>query len=175
MQPETSQPETSKPEFYQRMCAQLQELLKGETNLTANAANTAALLFHSLPDVNWVGFYLAEGEELVLGPFQGKPACSRIPFGQGVCGTVAKSGETLVVPDVEAFPGHIACDAASRSELVVPLWNWGKFLGVLDIDSTLQGRFDDEDVEGIESAVAIFLSAQPTGSLPDLSGSGMTS
>ena len=167
MQPTSPSP---KPELYQQICAQLQQLLKGESNLVANSANTAALLFHSLPDVNWVGFYFVEGEELVLGPFQGKPGCTRIPFGKGVCRTVAATGESLIVPDVSQFPGHIVCDAASRSELVAPLWNWGKFLGVLDVDSPSLARFDDDDLEGIESAIAIYLSAQSTGRLPDLTG-----
>ncbi len=168
-------PATSKPEFYQQICAQLQELLKAESNFIANASNTAALLFHSLPDVNWVGFYLAEGEELILGPFQGKTACTRIHFGQGVCGSVARTGESIIVPDVSQFAGHIVCDTASRSELAAPLWNWGKFIGVLDIDSPSLNRFDEDDQEGIESAIAIFLSAQPTGPLPDLTGNAITS
>lgn len=172
--PTPGQSTTSKPEFYQQICAQLQELLKNESNLIANAANTVALLFHSLPDVNWVGFYLADGDQLVLGPFQGKPACVRIPFGKGVCGTVAQSGESLIVPDVSQFSGHIACDSASRSELVAPLWNWGKFIGVLDLDSPLLNRFDEDDREGIESAAAIFLSSTATGSLPDLNSNAIT-
>lgn len=176
MQPPTSLPfSAQKAEFYQQLCAQLQELLKGESNFIANAANTVALLFHSLPDVNWVGFYLAEGEELILGPFQGKPACVRIRFGKGVCGTVARTGESLIVPDVNEFPGHIVCDTASRSEIVAPLWNWGKFIGVLDVDSPLINRFDEDDQEGLESAMAVFLSAQPTGPLPDLTGNAIAS
>src|SRR6185437_4677939 len=118
----------SKYAIYQQICEQLQELLGGETNFVANAANTSALLFQSLKDVNWVGFYIAEGQELVLGPFQGKPACVRIPFGKGVCGKAAAEGKTIVVPDVNRFSGHVACDAASRSEIVVPLLNWGKLL-----------------------------------------------
>ena len=111
---------TSKQATYQRICEQLQELLGGETDLVANAANTAAFLYRAIPDVNWVGFYLTKQRQLVLGPFQGNPACARIAFGQGVCGTAALKQETVVVPDVEAFPGHIACDTASRSEIVVP-------------------------------------------------------
>lgn len=172
--PTPQPPAGAKPEFYQQICSQLQELLKGESNLIANAANTAALLYHSLPDVNWVGFYLADSDELVLGPFQGKPACVRIPFGKGVCGSVAQTGESIIVPDVTQFSGHITCDPASRSELVAPLWNWGKFIGVLDIDSPLLNRFDEDDREGIESAVAIFLSFAATGSLPDLNSNAIT-
>lgn len=160
---------SSKAESYQQICQQLEELLRNEGDFVANAANTSALLFHSLPDVNWVGFYIAQGEELVLGPFQGKPACVRIPFGKGVCGSAAARGETVVVPDVSKFPGHIACDTASQSEIVVPLLNWGTVLGVLDIDSASLNRFDEEDREGIESVVAVFLASQPTNDLPDLS------
>jgi len=145
------------------------ELLGDEKNFVANAANTTALLYQMLPDVNWVGFYLAEGKELVLGPFQGKPACVRIPFGKGVCGTAAAQRKTLVVPDVSRFRGHIACDSASRSEIVVPLLNWGKVLGVLDIDSASLDRFDEEDREGLESVVSVFLAAESTNDLPDLS------
>jgi L-methionine (R)-S-oxide reductase len=161
---------TSKVELYQEICSQLQELLGDEPNLIANAANTAALLYHSLPDVSWAGFYFAQRKELVLGPFQGKPACVRIRFGEGVCGTAAKTRESIIVPDVNEFPGHIACDTASRSEIVIPLLNWGKFLGVLDIDSPSVGRFDDEDREGLESVAAVFLSGQVTEDLPDLAG-----
>jgi GAF domain-containing protein len=163
------QPGQSKYALYQSICEQLQELVAGETNFVANAANTSALLFHSLPDVNWVGFYIAEGEELVLGPFQGKPACVRIPFGKGVCGAAALNQETQVVHDVDKFPGHIVCDSTSRSEIVVPLLNWGRVLGVLDIDSASLNRFDEEDEEGLESVVSIFLSSQTTNDLPDLS------
>lgn len=160
---------TSKSALYRRLCAELQELLGDEQNFIANAANTSALLFHSLPDVNWAGFYLAEGKELVLGPFQGKPACVRIPFGKGVCGTAAEKRETLVVPDVNRFSGHIACDPASRSEIAVPLLNWGKLLGVLDLDSTKFERFDEDDRDGLESIASIFVASQATNDLPDLS------
>ncbi len=159
----------SKVESYQQICRQLQELLGNERDFVANAANTAALLYQSLPDVNWVGFYIAQGDELVLGPFQGKPACVRIPFGKGVCGASAATGDTLVVPDVSKFAGHIACDTVSQSEIVVPLLNWGKLLGVLDIDSASLNRFDEEDQEGIESIVSVFLASQVTNDLPDLS------
>jgi L-methionine (R)-S-oxide reductase len=163
------EPGTSKNQLYQQVCEQLSELLGDETNFVANAANTSALLFQSSPDVLWVGFYIAEGKELVLGPFQGKPACSRLPFGKGVCGTAAAKRKTVVVPDVTRFSGHIACDIASRSEIVVPLLNWGKVLGVLDIDSATANRFDDDDREGIESVVAVFLASQATNDMPDLS------
>lgn len=163
------EPAQNKYALYQQICEQLQELLRDETNFVANAANTCALLYQSLPNVNWVGFYIAEGKQLVLGPFQGKPACVRIPFGKGVCGTAAAKRKTIVVPDVNRFPGHIACDSASQSEIVVPLLNWGKLLGVLDIDSASRERFDEDDSEGLESVVSVFLSSQPTNDLPDLS------
>jgi L-methionine (R)-S-oxide reductase len=163
------EPGTSKNQLYQQICEQLSELLGDEKNFIANAANTSALLFQSLPDVLWVGFYIAEGKELVLGPFQGKPACARLPFGKGVCGTAAAKRKTVVVPDVNRFSGHIACDIASQSEIVVPLLNWGKVLGVLDIDSATANRFDDDDREGIESVVAVFLASQVTNDMPDLS------
>lgn len=172
---ERVEPAKSKIVFYQQICEQLQELLGNETNFVANAANTSALLFQLLPDVNWVGFYIAEGQELVLGPFQGKPACVRLPFGKGVCGTAAQQQETLIVPDVDRFPGHIACDSASRSEIVVPLLNWGRVLGVLDIDSASLNRFDEEDQEGLESVASVFLHSQTTNDLPDLSGAGVDS
>ncbi|MBV9303701.1 MAG: GAF domain-containing protein [Acidobacteriaceae bacterium] len=163
------EPGTSKNELYQQICEQLSELLGDEKNFVANAANTSALLFQSLPDVNWVGFYVAEGRELVLGPFQGKPACVRIRFGKGVCGTAASQQKTLIVPDVSRFPGHIVCDPASQSEIAVPLLNWGKLLGVLDIDSASVNRFDDEDRDGLESIGAVFLASQATNDMPDLS------
>jgi GAF domain-containing protein len=161
-----------KSEVYRQICEALQALLGEETSFVANAANTVALLFHSLQDVNWAGFYMAQGEELVLGPFQGKPACARIPFGKGVCGTAAAEQRTIVVPDVDSFPGHIVCDAASKSEIVVPLLNWGNLVGVLDIDSANPNRFDEEDCEGIESIVSVFLASLATEDLPDLSDSG---
>ncbi|HMF75285.1 MAG TPA: GAF domain-containing protein [Bryobacteraceae bacterium] len=158
-----------KAALYQNVCEQLHHLLGKETHFVANAANTSALLFKLLPDVNWVGFYIADGQQLVLGPFQGNPACSRIPLGSGVCGTAAAKCETIVVPDVQAFPGHIVCDIEARSEIVVPLLNWGKLLGVIDIDSASLNRFDEEDAEGLESVVAVFLASQLTHNLPDLS------
>ena len=160
--------------LYQRVCEQLQELLGDEKDFVANAANTSALLFQQLPDINWVGFYIAEGRELVLGPFQGKPACARIPFAKGVCGTAASKRKTIVVPDVNAFPGHIFCDLASRSEIVSPLLNWGKLIGVLDIDSASVDRFDEDDKEGVESIVAVFLASQVTNDMPDLSEESAT-
>lgn len=155
--------------FYQHLCEQLEQLLGDEKNLVANAANTCALLFQVLPDVNWVGFYMAENRELVLGPFQGKPACVRIPFGKGVCGAAAAERRTMLVSDVSAFPGHIVCDPAARSEIVAPLLNWGNLLGVLDIDSASLNRFDEDDREGIESLVSVFVASQATNDLPDLS------
>src|SRR5688500_6959198 len=142
---------------YERLCAELAALLAGERDLIANAANTAALLFDALPDLNWAGFYLLNGGELIVGPFQGKPACVRIALGSGVCGTAAAKRATLVVPDVHAFPGHIACDAASRSEIVVPLILGENLLGVLDIDSPRLARFDAEDQRGIERLAEIFV------------------
>jgi L-methionine (R)-S-oxide reductase len=165
----TAEPRSAKYALYQDICEQLQLLLGSEKNFVANAANTSALLFDRLPDVNWVGFYIAEGDELVLGPFQGKPACVRIRMGNGVCGAAAAQRKTIVVPNVDAFPGHIVCDVASRSEIVTPLLNWGRLVGVLDIDSASLNRFDDEDKEGIESVAAVFLASQATNDLPDLS------
>ena len=148
---------------YGSLADELSGLLAGEQDLVANAANTAALLFDALPDINWAGFYFLrarEGDsELVVGPFQGKPACVRIPLGKGVCGTAAATRKTVVVRDVHEFPGHIACDAASQSEIVVPLIKSDTLLGVLDIDSPLLARFDDADRRGIERLAAIFVAA----------------
>lgn len=127
------------------LCENLKSLIEGETDALANLSNGAALLYHSLDSINWAGFYLHKENQLILGPFQGKPACIRIPLGRGVCGTAAESRETVVVPDVHLFPGHIACDGASRSEIVVPLVKNGLLLGVLDIDSPVRARFSDED------------------------------
>ena len=152
---------------YPQLCEKLGALLGSETDFSANAANTASLLFLSLPDVNWVGFYRAVDNELILGPFQGKPACTRIQIGKGVCGTAALTGETVMVPDVDQFPGHIACDTASRSEIVVPLVNWGKLLGVLDVDSASLNRFSEEDREGLECLASMFVSSIITDDLPD--------
>jgi GAF domain-containing protein len=174
-----------RPALYRDLSGQLAALLAGETDLIANAANMAALTYHGLPDLNWAGFYFAraangsltlpdprprtgEGREddggrpeLVLGPFQGKPACVRIAWGRGVCGTAAARGTSVLVPDVHEFPGHIACDAASRSELVVPLVAGGRVVGVFDLDSPNVARFDDCDRAGIERLVAILLDAHP--------------
>ena len=133
----------------------------------ANAANTAALIYRSVPDINWAGFYFRRDKDLVLGPFQGAPACTRIRIGNGVCGTAAATGETVIVEDVTKFEGHIVCDPASQSEIVVPLLNWGHLFGVLDLDSATLGRFDEDDQDGLEALMAIFLSAQKTDDLPD--------
>ncbi len=162
-------PNSPKSALYGQICEQLHELLGEERDFVANAANTSALLFQSLPDVNWAGFYIAQGGELVLGPFQGKPACVRIPFGSGVCGAAAAERKTMVVQDVSQFAGHIACDVASQSEIVIPLLNWGRLLGVLDIDSAKVNRFDEDDKEGLESVVSVFLASQTTNDLPDFS------
>jgi L-methionine (R)-S-oxide reductase len=149
-------PDYRDPDFYPSLATQARALLAGETDAVANAANLAALLFNALPRINWAGFYFLREGELVLGPFQGLPACVRIPLGRGVCGTAAQSGETLRVEDVHAFPGHIACDAASRSEIVIPLFSAGTVMGVLDIDSPEPGRFDARDQEGIEALARAF-------------------
>ncbi|MFS8044624.1 GAF domain-containing protein [Rhizobium sp. BR 314] len=150
----------SKPEFYCELAGQLQALLAGEKDAIANAANTSALIFQMLPDLNWAGFYfLQAADELVLGPFQGKPACVRIAVGRGVCGTAVEKAESILVEDVHAFPGHIACDAASRSELVVPLFRDGRVIGVIDLDSPIAGRFDRDDQAGIEALAAIYVTA----------------
>ncbi len=146
-----------KAEDYRELNVQLATLYAGERDALANAANMSALLYQSLPDLNWAGFYFLQGNELVLGPFQGKVACVRIPLGRGVCGTAAQRRETLVVPDVHAFPGHIACDAASRSEIVVPLIENDRLLGVLDLDSPRVARFDSEDALGLRAAVEVFV------------------
>ena len=147
----------TKGETYAELAAQLRALVEGEDDFIANAANFSALLFHALPDLNWAGFYLLKGGELVLGPFQGKPACVRIPVGSGVCGTAAAARKTVVVPNVHEFPGHIACDSASNSEVVVPLVRGGELLGVLDLDSPSLGRFDREDARGLEALAAVLL------------------
>ncbi len=141
--------------LYRDLAEELNALLTGEADRTANAANAAAAIYHSLPALNWAGFYFLRGDELVLGPFQGKPACVRIPMGKGVCGTAAIERRSILVPDVEAFPGHIACDSASRSELVIPLLDGERLLGVLDMDSPDLARFDTEDQAGCEALAAI--------------------
>ncbi len=149
---------------YASLSGELDGLLKGERDLVANAANTSALLFDALPNINWVGFYfLRANDELIVGPFQGKPACVRIPLGKGVCGTAAAARKTLVVPDVHEFPGHIACDAASQSEIVIPLMKEDVLLGVLDIDSPVIGRFDESDRRGLERLTAIFIRSLSAG------------
>lgn len=150
---------TDKPGLYRELAVQLEALLRGERDPVANAANMSALLFHSLPDLNWAGFYLMRDGMLVLGPFQGKPACVRIPVGRGVCGAAVVRRESVLVEDVHAFPGHIACDAASRSELVVPLLRDGAVLGVIDLDSPRPARFTPEDQAGIEALARIYLAA----------------
>ena len=132
-------------------------MLAGERDATANAANLAALVFHTLPDLNWAGFYWMKDGELVLGPFQGKPACVRIALGQGVCGTAARERRPVVVADVRAFPGHIACDSSSESEVVVPVMHAGRVLGVLDLDSPRKARFDAADARALESLAALFV------------------
>ncbi|WP_297991574.1 GAF domain-containing protein [Anoxybacillus sp.] len=143
----------TKEENYALVIEQLQALISDEKNVIANLANAAALLNYFLHDINWVGFYVAEGNELVLGPFQGLPACVRIPFGKGVCGTAANEKRTVRVADVHAFPGHIACDAASQSEIVVPMIKNGRVIGVLDIDSPMKNRFDEVDEQYLERFV----------------------
>lgn len=148
---------------YTRLAAELVGLLSGESDFMANAANTAALIFDALPDLNWAGFYFLKEGELVVGPFQGKPACVRIALGKGVCGTAAVERKTIVVPDVDAFPGHIACDSASRSEIVVPLIADGKLVGVLDIDSPRLSRFDEGDARGLARIAAVFLESVRVG------------
>jgi L-methionine (R)-S-oxide reductase len=150
-----------KPTLYEELAQQLGGLLEGESDFIANAANMAALIFNGLPDLNWAGFYLMKEDELVLGPFQGKPACVRIAVGKGVCGTAVARRESILVEDVEAFPGHIACDAASRSELVVPLIRDGVVFGVLDLDAPFPARFDAVDQAGCEKLVEIFLVHAP--------------
>lgn len=144
-----------KTEFYAEVNTQLDHLLAGEPDWLANLANAASLLYLQMENVNWAGFYLWRDEQLILGPFMGKPACVRIPLGKGVCGTAAEKRETVVVPDVHSFPGHIACDAASRSEIVVPIVVGDRLIGVLDIDAPVPERFDEEDRVHLEQFVAI--------------------
>jgi GAF domain-containing protein len=146
-------------EFYQELAQQLEGLLAGERDMIANAANVAALIFTTIPDLNWAGFYFLRGDTLILGPFQGRPACVRIAVGRGVCGTAVERRQTLRVEDVDVFPGHIACDVASRSELVVPLIRDGAVIGVLDLDSPHPGRFGADDQAGIERLAAMFVTA----------------
>jgi L-methionine (R)-S-oxide reductase len=151
---------TSKQELYADLAQQAEGMLAGEPDLIANAANFSALVFHSLPDLNWAGFYLYDGTELVVGPFQGKPACIRIAIGRGVCGTAAQTRSTQLIRDVHSFDGHIACDAASQSEIVVPLVKAdGSLLGVWDVDSPSIARFDEEDRAGMEALCEVFMRA----------------
>lgn len=152
---------TDKRAGYEQLALQLKGLLAGESDPIANAANTAALIFDVLPEVSWAGFYFMRGGELVVGPFQGKPACVRIAVGHGVCGTAAARRTTIIVPDVHVFPGHIGCDSASRSEVVVPLLAADRVVGVLDLDSARPARFDEVDARGLERLAALFLQASP--------------
>jgi L-methionine (R)-S-oxide reductase len=156
---EGERPTGTKPQIYRELALMAEGLFRGEKDPVANAANLSALLWLGLAELNWVGFYFLRGSGLVLGPFQGKPACVRIEMGKGVCGTAAVRKTTLLVPDVEAFPGHIACDAASRSELVVPLVDGARFIGVLDLDSPSRARFDAEDAKGVEALAALWVTA----------------
>ncbi len=149
----------SKPEQYAQLLAQARALVHGETDRIANAANLSALVYHALPDLNWVGFYFHDGKELVVGPFQGLPACVRIPLSKGVCGAAASTRQTQRVADVNDFPGHIACDSASRSELVVPLLQGDTLVGVFDIDSPVASRFDADDQLGLEAIAQVFVEA----------------
>ena len=152
-----SAPAATPAERYSDLLQQATALIEGERDLTANAANLSSLLFHTFPDLNWAGFYWMKGGELVLGPFQGKPACVRIAIGKGVCGTAARDRKTIVVKDVHEFPGHIACDSASNSEVVVPIVAGGKVVGVLDLDSPLVNRFDEADARALEAVVQAFV------------------
>jgi GAF domain-containing protein len=147
----------SKPEQYDLLLAQARALIEGESDRVANAANLSALVYHALPDLNWVGFYFYDGRELVVGPFQGLPACIRIPLDKGVCGAAASSGQTQRIADVHRFPGHIACDSASNSELVVPLSLDGELIGVFDLDSPKLDRFDADDQRGLEAIAQAFV------------------
>ena len=149
----------SKPEQYGQLLAQARALVHGERDRIANAANLSALVYHALPHLNWVGFYFFDGTELVVGPFQGLPACVRIPLDKGVCGAAASQRVTQRIEDVDAFPGHIACDSASRSELVVPLVHGDTLIGVFDLDSPSMARFDADDQAGLEAIAAVFVGA----------------
>ncbi|MEN9158892.1 GAF domain-containing protein [Xanthomonas perforans] len=155
----TSSLSGSKPEQYAQLTAQAQALVHGEPDRIANAANLAALIFHSLPSLNWAGFYFYDGRELVVGPFQGLPACVRIPLDKGVCGAAASTRQSQRIADVDAFPGHIACDSASRSELVIPLVKGDALIGVLDLDSPELDRFDADDQRGLEAIAQLFVDA----------------
>lgn len=150
----------SKPELYHDLAGQARALLEGERDPVANAANLVALIWHTLPDLNWAGFYLLKDGELVVGPFQGKPACVRIAVGKGVCGTAAAQRATVIVPNVHEFPGHIFCDSASNSEIVVPLLKGQELLGVLDVDSPKLARFDEIDRAGLEALASIWIQSR---------------
>ncbi len=154
---QTQHLEGSTSEQYDQLLQQARGLLAGERDRVANAANLSALVYHALPALNWVGFYFYDGRELVVGPFQGHPACVRIALGRGVCGTAAQTAKTQRVADVEAFPGHISCDSASRSELVVPLFKGDRLIGVFDLDSPQRDRFDADDQRGLEALAAVFI------------------
>jgi GAF domain-containing protein len=157
---DTATSPADKREHYAELAQQARGLLAGERDLIANAANFSALIFHALPEINWAGFYFHDGHELVVGPFQGQPACVRIALGRGVCGTAAQTRTTQLVRDVHAFPGHIACDAASQSEIVVPLLRAdGSLLGVWDVDSPRVARFDEDDRAGMEALCAVFMAS----------------
>ena len=154
---ESQQLTGTQAELYEQLLQQASALVQGESDKIANAANLSALVFHSLPDLNWVGFYFYNGTELVVGPFQGLPACVRIALGRGVCGTAAVTKQTQRIADVDTFPGHIPCDSASRSELVVPLYKDEKLIGVFDLDSPKLNRFNEVDQQHLESIAEIFL------------------
>ncbi len=154
-----------KAQLYDELVTALEAMIEDEPDALANLANAAALLHQSLPGINWAGFYLMRQSQLVLGPFQGAPACVRIPIGHGVCGTAAARRETIVVPDVNAFPGHIACDPRSRSEIVVPLMDAREVWGVIDVDAPTTGRFDEEDRRGLEAFAAVLAARLPWAAL----------
>lgn len=156
---QTADASLGKTEMYRLLTEQLKGLLEGERNLIANAANMSALVYQQVPDLNWCGFYLFDGTELVLGPFQGKVACVRIALNRGVCGAAASTQETQLVKDVHSFPGHIACDVASQSEIVVPLVKNGQLIGVWDVDSPKLARFDEEDKAGMQALCGVFLAS----------------
>lgn len=154
---------TDKQEQYRELLLQARSLFENMRDPIANAANLAALIWHALPDLNWAGFYFVKSDELILGPFQGKPACVRIAMGQGVCGSAAATAQSLIVPDVHAFDGHIACDSASNSEVVVPLIRAGRVIGVLDLDSPRLDRFDAADAAGLEALAEAWVAASDAG------------
>jgi L-methionine (R)-S-oxide reductase len=152
----------SKQELYSQLASQLRSLVENERDFIANAANFSSLVYHSLPDVNWAGFYLVKEGELVLGPFHGQPACVRIEIGKGVCGAAAELRQTVVVENVHEFPGHIACDSASNSEIVVPLIKDGRLIGVLDLDSPSLARFNDDDAKGLNELARMLIEGSET-------------